>query len=57
MKNSLLTLFQRFYDNQMKANPDKCLYICNTDDKVNLGVENHEVFNSPCEKRLGVRFD
>ena len=41
----------------MKANSDKCHYICNTDDKVNLGVENHAVFNSPCEIRLGVRFD
>ena len=39
----------------MKANPDKCHFICNADDKVNLTVRNQEVFNSPCEKLLGVR--
>ena len=29
LQNASLTLFQWFYDNQMKANPDKCHFICN----------------------------
>ena len=41
----------------MKANPDKCHCICSTDDKVNLAVENQNIFNSPCEQVLGVRID
>ena len=40
-------------DNQIKANPDKCL-ICSTDDAVNLIVENQIIDNSKCEK-LGVK--
>ena len=52
-----LTLFQWFYNNQMKTNPDKCHFICSTDDKVNIIVENQKICNSPCEKLLGVRFD
>ena len=57
LQNVSLTLFQWFYDNQMKANPDKCHFICSTDDKVNITVENQKMCNSPCEKLLGVRFD
>ena len=41
----------------MKANPDRCHFICSTDDKVNITVENQKICNSPCEKLLGVRFD
>ena len=41
----------------MKTNPDKCHFICSTDDKVNIIVENQKICNSPCEKLLGVRFD
>ena len=41
----------------MKANPDKCHFICSTDDKENIIVENRKIYNSPCEKLLGVRFD
>ena len=39
LQNASLTLFQWFYDNQMKANPDKCHFICSTDDKMNITVE------------------
>ena len=38
----------------MKANPDKCNFICSTDDKV---VENQRICNGPYKKLLGVRFD
>ena len=34
LQNASLTLFQWFYDNQIKANPNKCHFICSTDDKV-----------------------
>ena len=57
LQNASLTLFQWFYNNQMKANPDKCHFICSTDDKVNITVENQKMCNSLCEKLLGGRFD
>ena len=57
LQNASLTLFQWFYGNQMKANPDKCHLICSADDKVNITVENQKLCNSLCEKLLGVRFD
>ena len=57
LQNASLTLFHWFYDNQMKANPNKCHFICSTIDKVNIIVENQKICNSPCEKILGVRFD
>ena len=41
----------------MKANPDKCHFICSTDDKDNITVENQKMCSSPCEKLLDVRFD
>ena len=44
-------------DNHMKANPDKCHFICSTNDTVNLIVENQITDNSKCEKSLGVKFD
>ena len=39
-KNSSKILFQRFMDNQMKANSEKCHFICSTNDTVNKIVEN-----------------
>ena len=41
----------------MKANPDKCYFIFSTDHKINLSFENETIFNSPCEKLLGVSLD
>ena len=57
LQNASLTLFQWFYDNQMKANQDKCHLICSADDKVNITAENQKICNIPCEKLLGVIFD
>ena len=45
------------YHKQMKANQDKCHFICNTDDKVKIIAENQKICNSPCEKLLDIRFD
>ena len=56
LQNASLTLFQWFDNNQMKANPDKCHFICSTIDKVNITVKNQKICNSPCKKLLGVRF-
>ena len=44
-------------DNQLKAIPDKCHFICITNDTFNLIVENQIIDNSKCEKLLGVKFD
>ena len=57
LKNSSKILFQWFMDNQMKANPDMCHFICSTNDTVNLIAENQIIDNSTCEKLLGVKFD
>ena len=38
LQNAPFALFQWFYDIQIKANPDKCHFICSTDDKVNIVV-------------------
>ena len=57
LQNSSKILFQWFMDNQMKANPIKCHFICSTNDAVNLMVENPIIDNSKCEKLLGVKYD
>ena len=57
LQNASLTLFHWFYDNQMKANPGKCHFICSIDHKVNTIVENQKICNSPCQKLLGVALD
>ena len=57
LQNASLTLFQWFYDNWVKGNPDKSYFICSTDDKVNIIVENKTIYNNPCEKLLDFRFD
>ena len=44
-------------DKEMKANPDKCHFICSTNDTVNLIVENQIINNSKCEKLLGVKLN
>ena len=41
----------------MKANPDKCHFICSTNDTVNLIIENQIIDNNKCEKLVGVKFD
>ena len=57
LQNALLTLFQWIYDIQMKSNPEKCYFICSTDENVNIIGENQKICNSPCEKLLGARFN
>ena len=57
LRNASKTLFQWFNDNQMKANPDKCHFICSSSIKVNISRENQNISNSASEKHLGVFFD
>ena len=57
LRNSSKILFQCFMDNQTKAHPDKCYFICSTNDTVNLINENQIIDNSKYEKLLGVKFD
>ena len=39
LENASQTLFQWFSDNQMKANPDKCHFLCNSNSEVSLTIE------------------
>ena len=57
LQNSSKILFQWFMDNQTKANPEKCHFICSTNDSVNFIVENQTIYNSKWEKFLAVKFD
>ena len=57
LQNASKSLFQWFADNQMKANPDKCHFICSANVKTSIMIENEQVENSNCEKLLGVFFD
>ena len=50
-------LLKWFADNLMKSNGDKCYLLVNTSDKVNSKIENFHIYNSKCEKLLGVKFD
>ena len=42
LENAAKTFFQWFSDNQMKANPGKCHFLCNSNTKVNLTFENQK---------------
>ena len=57
VQSSSKTPFQWFADNQMKANPDKCRFICNPNLKTIIMIENRQIHNSTCEKMLGVFFN
>ena len=41
----------------MKANPDKCHFICIFIVKISIIIENKQIRNNSCEKLLGVFFD
>ena len=43
LQNAAQTLFQWFSDNQMKANPDKCHFICNSNSEVSLTIETQKI--------------
>ena len=47
--------FQWFSDNQMKANPDKCHFLCNSSSEVSLTIETQKIKNSKFERLLGIK--
>ena len=57
LENAAKTLFQWFSDNQMKANPDKCHFLCNSNSEVSLTIETQKIKNSKFEKLLGSKLD
>ena len=57
LQSASKTLSQWFADNQMKANPDKYHFICSSNLKTNIMIENWQIHSSTCEKLLGVFSD
>ena len=57
LQNASKTLFQWFHDSQMKANPDKCHFICSSNKKLNIVIKDQTISNSNCEKLLHVLLD
>ena len=57
LENAAKTLFQWFSDNQMKANPDKCHFLCNSNSEVSLTMETQKIKNSKFEKLLRIKLD
>ena len=45
LENAAKALFQWFSDNQMKANPDKCHFLCNSNNEVSLTIETQKIKN------------
>ena len=43
LENAAKTLFQWFSDNQMKANPDKCYFLRNSNSEVSLTIDNQKI--------------
>jgi hypothetical protein len=57
LENVSLRLFKWFTDNEMKANPEKCHLLLNTQSKWTLNIENVLLESSSCEKLLGIKID
>ena len=51
------SLFKWFFDNMMKANPDKCHLLLNRDCELGIKVGNMSIENSKYEKLLGIEVD
>ena len=57
LQNTSKILSKWFSNNQMKANSDKCHFICSSSVKTCITIENEQIRNSFCEKLLGVFFN
>ena len=58
LENDLLILIKWYKSNYRKPNPDKWhLLLSDTDNDLNIEVSNKLIYNSSCEKILGVDFD
>ena len=50
-------LFQWFSENQIKANPDNCHFLCSSNREVSLIIKNQKIKISKFEKLLGIKLD
>ena len=50
-------LFQWFYNNLLKNNPEKCHLLISSNEKITVKVGEYEIPNSECEELLGVKLD
>ena len=57
LENAAQTLFQCFSDTQLKANPDKCHFLFNSNSEVRLTIETQKIKNSESEKLPGIKLD
>ena len=48
LENAAKTLFQWFSDLQMKAKPDKCQFLCNSNSEVSLTMETQKINSRNC---------
>ena len=55
LENAKKTLFQRFNNNQMKANPDKYLFLFSPNREVSLTIESQIIKNSNFGKLFGIK--
>ena len=57
LKKILISFFTSFWDNFLRANPDKCHLLINTDENVASKIKNQTITNSSNEKLLGILFN
>ena len=58
LENDSKTLLEWFCNNSLKANPDKFhLILSNSDEDKLVKIQQFEIYNSNCEKLLGVKID
>ena len=57
IQNVSKTPLESFNNNQMKAKPDNCHFICSSSVKTRIITENEQISKSYCQKVLGVFFD
>ena len=57
MQNASKTLSKWFNEKQVKANPDKCHFICSSSVKKSIMIKNEQIRSSSCENILGVFLD
>ena len=52
-----LNYLNGFFDNQMKANPEKCHFTTSESKDLVINVENNQITYSKSEKLLGIKID
>ena len=56
LEKNIAKLFRCFSDNFLKANPDKCHLLINTNENVAVKIKNETITNSSNEKLPGILF-